>query len=300
MKKVTHLRLVSLTVSPQAEDAASELMWRVLGQPASSYQVADLGTSVVSVYLEKESQWTPARRKELAEGLKLLVECGLDVGPGKIASRKVKNEEWAESWKKHFKPLEIGRKLLIKPSWSRKQARKGQHEVILDPGMAFGTGQHPTTSFCLDQLADVRVEGEAQSFLDLGTGTGILAICAAKLGYEPIDAIDYDPDSVEVTKENAEANGVGDLMDVRQQDLTKAGLKARRRYHVVCANLIYDLLLAEQQRILNRCRPGGVLILAGILTSQYSRVRDAYVGAGCEERDSRTEGEWTSGSFLIP
>ena len=108
----------------------------------------------------------------------------MKIGAGKIEIAKVKREDWAESWKRHFHPIEIGKTLLVKPSWSKKRPAKNQAVVILDPGLSFGTGQHPTTSFCLHQIARGRKNGTPRpSFLDIGTGSGILAIAAAKLGY---------------------------------------------------------------------------------------------------------------------
>jgi ribosomal protein L11 methyltransferase len=292
------LRQISITTSPEAEEAVVELLQRRFNSPPASLYDRVLDETVVSVYLREGEEWKPSMRSVLKRDLAFLEECGLDIGPGTVRVIKVPHENWAESWKKHFKPLEIGPGLLIKPSWSRKKPKEGQALVVLDPGLSFGTGRHATTSFCLNALVEARKEGEEQAFLDIGCGSGILSICAAKMGYRPVAAFDVDPEAVRVCRGNAEMNGVAGLLSVKEQDLETASASGRRKYHVVCANLMYDLLLAERDRIIARLRKGGVLALAGILTERYAEVRDHYQAAGLEEVATRIDGEWQSGSFL--
>jgi ribosomal protein L11 methyltransferase len=193
--------------------------------------------------------------------------------------------------------MEVGRALLIRPSWTRRKLKKGQQEIVLDPGLSFGTGQHPTTKFCLEQLVASRQEGKKQSFLDIGTGSGILSIAATKLGYAPVEAFDFDPEAVRIARENAEQNRVLKNLRITRKDLTKIPLKPARQYDVICANLIYDLLLEQKERIINRLRPGGELILAGILQTQFAQVRSAFEQAGLRLTTHRVEGEWESGAF---
>ena len=127
--------------------------------------------------------------------------------------------------------------------------------VILDPGLSFGTGQHPTTLFCLRQLARCRRRGVRQSLLDIGCGSGILAIAAAKLGYSPVLALDNDPEAVRASRRNIKRNNV--RVEVRRADLTRLPLATRRRYDVICANLICDLLAGEGEKIRHWLKPGG-------------------------------------------
>ncbi|MBI3878416.1 MAG: 50S ribosomal protein L11 methyltransferase [Verrucomicrobia bacterium] len=296
--KPAPLTKVSVATSREAEEAVAELLLRTFNQTPSTYFDAETGDTTVSTYLEKPAQWNSAAREELQAGLRALTECGLDIGPGEITASKVRREDWAESWKRHFKPLEIGDALLIKPSWERRKPRKGQAVVILDPGLSFGTGHHATTGFCLKQLVVARKAGTPQSFLDIGTGSGILAIAAAKLGYSPVRCFDFDPESVRVAKANAAQNGVVHLVKPVRRDLTKLPLASATRYHVVCANLIYDLLSAERDRILNRLRPDGVLVLAGILRTQFAKVERAYRRVGLKLIATEVEKEWQSGAFV--
>ena len=275
-----------------------ELLLRLCGQTPSIYFDNETGETTVSAYLEKPAQWSAASRAELQAGLRMLTECGLDIGPGEISASKVRRENWAESWKRHFKALEIGDALLLKPSWVKQKPRKGQVVVVLDPGLSFGTGHHATTGFCLKKLVAARKAGSKQSFLDIGTGSGILAIAAAKLGYSPVRCFDFDPESVRVAKANAAQNGVAHVVKPVRRDLTKLPPASAMRYHVVCANLIYDLLIAERDCILNRLRPDGVLVLAGILQTQFAKVERAYRQAGLKLIATEVEKEWQSGAFV--
>jgi ribosomal protein L11 methyltransferase len=218
------------------------------------------------------------------------------MGSGRIIVKTLPRENWAESWKRHFKPMAIGNSLLVKPSWSRQPPRAGQKVIVLDPGLSFGTGQHPTTGFCLRQLARSR-SGQAQSFLDIGTGSGILAIAAARLGYDPVEAFDFDPESVRVARANARQNRVAGQLRLFEQDLTRLPSQPERQFDFICANLISTLLLQEKKRIVNRLKSGGVLVLAGILKSEFCSVQTTYEKLGLKFFAGRSEKEWRSGAF---
>jgi ribosomal protein L11 methyltransferase len=295
--KSSTLWKISVRTSPEAEEAVSELLGKEFPQPACSYTDSETQQVTVSVYLPQRPPQAAVARREIALGLEQLAQAGLDIGPGRVSLERIPREDWAESWKRHFKPLVIGSALLLKPSWSRRRPRRGQAVVILDPGLSFGTGRHPTTAFCLRQLVACRRRGEAQSCLDVGTGSGILAIAAARLGYRPVDALDYDPDSIRVARANARRNGVSAEIRIRRQDLAKLPGRSTRKYSVVCANLIANLLIAERARILARLRPDGALIAAGILKTEFGQVQQAFEIAGLRLTTSRTEKEWRSGAF---
>ncbi len=306
MKTNKPLWRISVTTSIEAEDAVSELLGGLSGAAAAAYFNLETGVSTVSVFSDQK----PDAKKitaEIAAGLKNISECGLKIGAGSIEIAKVKREDWAESWKRHFHPLEIGAALLVKPSWIEQRPKKGQAVVILDPGLSFGTGQHPTTSFCLHQIVAVvddcqnrRSQSAATlSFLDIGTGSGILAISAAKLGYQPVHAFDFDPESVRVAKENTRKNRVDAKIKLTRGDVTKLPLKPTRQYDLVCANLIFNLLIAEKKRIVNRLKLGGTLVLAGILAVEFGEVQAAFEKLGLKLVAKRVENEWCSGSFCF-
>jgi ribosomal protein L11 methyltransferase len=194
--------------------------------------------------------------------------------------------------------MAIGDTLLVKPSWSRRLPKRGQAVVVLDPGLSFGTGQHPTTRFCLEQVVACRKPGQVQSFLDIGTGSGILAIAAAKLGFRPVEGFDFDEAAVRIAQENAARNGVTGLLRLIRRDLTRSPKRSGRNYDVICANLIADLLIAERMRILNRLNAGGTLVLAGVLQSQFTAVWRAYQSSGLKLAARQAGNEWESGAFV--
>jgi ribosomal protein L11 methyltransferase len=293
----TALWQVSVTTMPEAEEAVTQLLERAFGQGVSSYTDAETQLTVVSLYLGRKLDWSQARQEELATSLRQVNRSGLVVGSGQITLKRLRRQDWAESWKRHFKPLTIGSALLLKPSWSRRRPRQGQAVIVLDPGLSFGTGQHPTTAFCLRQLVAQRGSGAPKSFLDIGTGSGILAIAAAKLGYAPVHAFDLDPESIRVARANAQRNGVAARVRLQRQDLTKLSRLKARQYSLVCANLTARLLMAERRRILARLRADGVLVVAGILEAQFAQVQGTFERAGLRLVAAHTQKEWRSGAF---
>jgi len=275
---VCTLYKVSVPASPEDEDPTAELLEAIFEHPACVETDLEAGTTCVSVFLEE----APSRQK-----LKGVLR-GFTV-------RKLAPQNWAESWKRHFKPITIGAKLLIKPSWSRRKAWVGQRVIVLDPGLSFGTGQHPTTRFCLEQIVAFRHERRRQSFLDVGTGSGILAIAAAKLGYAPLRAFDFDPAAVRIARANAARNRVADRVRIACKDITKEN--SQYRCDLICANLLADLLLAQRDRLISWLKPGGRLVVAGILKSQFCDIQAHYEEAGLRLIARAAEKEWESGAF---
>jgi ribosomal protein L11 methyltransferase len=299
MKTRKPLWKISVATTLEAEDAIAEILGEIFRCPVSSFFDLEKKTDRVTVFLPHKVQ--PQNLKELRHGLNRVKDCGLDVGPGRVSITRVRHEDWAESWKRHFKPIEIGDVLLVKPSWSKKRPRRGQAVVILDPGLSFGTGQHPTTAYCLEEIvrnSQIRHEA-AQSFLDIGTGSSILAIAAAKLGYTPVCAIDFDPEAVRVARANARANGVLKKIKIAHSDAAKMPIRPKKRFNLICANLISDLLVRERERIIAQLSPGGVLVVAGILKTEFSEVRRAYEKWGLKLISTRSKKEWQSGSFRL-
>jgi ribosomal protein L11 methyltransferase len=288
---------LSVLTSDEAEEAVAELLVARFGQPASTYTDLKTGQTTVTAYLATKAAWSRAAQDQLAAALAQIETFGSN-GRGKIKLTKVQPENWREAWKRHFKPLEIRSRLLVKPSWSRRRPKRGQVTVVLDPGMSFGTGQHPTTNFCLKALVAHRCPEQQQSLLDIGTGSGILAISAAKLGYEPVEAFDVDPEALAIAKANARLNAVSHLIRFEHRDVTRLALRAPRQYSVVCANLISTLLQAEIQRVVARLEPGGLLVLAGVLKTEFPQIQAIYEGAGLRLMSRRVEREWCSGGFL--
>ncbi len=289
---------ISVTTSREAEEAVVELLQRLFAQPAFSYTPADRDVSFATVFVTWPIEQVRSKRAELKTSLEGIAKLGLALGPGEIRTRRVPREDWTTSWRKHFKTLRIGKALLIRPTWSKDTGAKGQAVVTLDPGLSFGTGQHATTSFCLRELVRTRRVREDQSFLDVGTGSGILAIAAVKLGYHPVRAFDNDPTAVRIAKANARQNRCQDKLSIVRQDLTRLSRESTHRFDLICANLVQDLVLRERERLLSRLQPEGKLVLAGILTHQFPAVKAAYEEAGLALQIVDTKGEWRSGAFV--
>lgn len=300
--KPTLLHSLSILTSREAEDAVAELLLRETGQSAVATHSRITGLSTVAVFLTNVPSFPSTRRAALRRGLEAIAACDLDTQPGRIVFRRVAPADWRESWKRHFKPLAIGHRLLIRPSWSRRRPRRDQAEIILDPGLSFGTGQHPTTEFCLRELVRLAPRRTPGSLLDVGTGSGILAIAAAKLGYVPVRAFDFDPEAVEVARRNATDNRVADRLRVRRDDVARLPASPRRgqTYDVVCANLTADLLQRHADRLLAQVVPGGHLVLAGILAEEFDAVSATFHRAGLTLIREAKRKEWRSGSFQRP
>jgi ribosomal protein L11 methyltransferase len=289
---------LSVCTPAQSEQAVSDLLESRFDGHATSYTDLETGRTTVSLYLERKPAWSQAARGDLEGALKQIKEGANGSSRLKISLTKLRSQDWAEAWKRHFKPLALGSRLLIKPTWSRRRPAAGQVVVELDPGMSFGTGHHPTTSFCLRELARLRKSMTDQSFLDLGTGSGILSISAAKLGYSPILALDFDPDSIRVARSNARLNHATGKVQFKCRDVTALPKHPIHLYSVVCANLISNLLIAEKNRLVAAVQPRGHLVLAGILGQEFAGIQAAYEALGLRLVRSRTEKEWRSGCFI--
>jgi ribosomal protein L11 methyltransferase len=288
---------LSVATSPRFEQTLAELLSARFGQSPAIFTDLEKGRTTVAVYLPAKPDWSRIARLDLAQELHQLKIASNDA-PLKLTFQKLRPEDWSEAWKRHFKPLDIGDRLRVRPSWSRSRPRRGQVEVIIDPGMSFGTGQHPTTSFCLAEVARWRQVDQKQSMLDIGTGSGILAIAAAKLGYQPVEAMDLDPDSIRVARTNARINKISGTVRFKCQDLTAITLTCARQYSVICANLVAELLQAQKSRLVSRLQPGGLLVLAGILKSEFPAIQKTYEDAGLRLVRGRTQREWRSGTFV--
>jgi ribosomal protein L11 methyltransferase len=288
---------VSIHTTVQGEEAAVDLLEQTFRQSPASYCNEKTGEVVVSVYPETWPAPQRAVRAVLEDGLRYIPRLRPDSGQARLVIKPLRRENWAESWKRHFHPIEIGKRLLIKPGWSRRFARPGQRVVILDPGLSFGTGHHPTTLFCLQELAHFRQRGADQAFLDIGSGSGILAIAAAKLGYSPVVAFDNEPEAVRACRHNIKRNKVHVIL--RQADLTKLPHVPRQRYDLICANLICDLLASQAEKIRNLLKPGGKLVAAGILHREFPYVARILHEYHLTLEKTWTNEEWKSGRFAL-
>ena len=187
--------------------------------------------------------------------------------------RIVEEADWAEAWKVHYHPVRIGRRLLIRPLWTQVELQPDDVEIALDPGMAFGTGTHPTTQLCLEALEDLIVPGA--NVLDLGCGSGILAIAAAKLGAQHVLALDIDTVAVEAALLNAEQNGAAEKITVQEGSLESLVTSARR-FDLIVVNILARIIIEMcSQHLGEVVRPGGLAIFSGIIEEQANDVEAA-------------------------
>jgi len=210
-----------------------------------------------------------------------------------LRARTVSDASWADAWKRHFRTLRVGRAIVIRPSWRRYRKRRGDVVIELDPGMAFGTGQHATTQLCLEALEE-RLAPDAL-VLDVGNGSGILGIAAALLGAKRVDAVDIDPAAMRATKENAARNGVASIVRARRGSLGEAwpfGHAQTGRYDLVLANLSSRLVQELAEPLVAALRPGGVALVSGLVKAQEAACRRALRLAGGRVLESRGEGDW--------
>ena len=214
-----------------------------------------------------------------------------------ITTTELKREDWSESWKKFFHVQHITPRLVVKPSWEPYTAKPGEFILGLDPGMSFGTGYHGTTRACLEFLDELSRKAPNAAVLDVGCGSGILALAAWKLGFRPVTALDNDPQAVTIALENLALNGVTEL-PVSTADLYTVNPQPAQ---IVVANILATVLLANAERLqgfLDHAHGPAYLILSGILHAQYPEIRERFTQLGLKEVASRSLDEWTSGYFV--
>ena len=212
-----------------------------------------------------------------------------DFGLLKAETRTVSDESWTDVWKKFYKPFYAGRQLVIKPTWESFTPADGDRIIEIDPGMAFGSGTHETTGMCITLLEEAIKGGE--SVIDVGTGSGILAIASALLGAGKVLAVDIDPDAVRVASENVLHNHVDHIVRVQEGDLLK---NADEVCDICVANIISDIIISFAGSFLQHIVPGGLFICSGIVRERTEEVRSALLAAGYEIMKTCSRGEWTA------
>ncbi|MBN3525889.1 50S ribosomal protein L11 methyltransferase [Paenibacillus apiarius] len=227
-----------------------------------------------------------------------------DIDPGEAAMswRTVHEDDWANAWKKYFKPIRVTDRLTIKPTWESYSPTEGERIIELDPGMAFGTGTHPTTSLCLRTLESVIQGGE--DVIDVGTGSGILAIGACKLGAKHVLAIDLDPVAVSSAYENSRLNGLESEITVREGDLLHViktngqeegtGFGVTLPVQIVVANILAEIILLFIDDALAALQPGGIYIASGIYKNKEEAVEEALKAGGFTIEAKHREADWVA------
>lgn len=231
----------------------------------------------------------PAVLSDIRQRLDVLRASNPECGPLLLDTKQVQDKEWNDVWKKYYKPFYAGKHIVIRPSWEPFTPLPGDKVIDLDPGMAFGSGTHETTGMCISLLEEI-ITGH-ESVIDVGTGSGILAIAAALCGADHVLAIDIDPDAVRVAGENIALNHVDDRVSVRQGDLL-------RQVDAVCdicvANIISDIIISFAAPLKSHIRPEGLFLCSGIVRQRAQEVRDALEKAGYSVLKEEHRGEWVA------
>lgn len=215
---------------------------------------------------------------------------GLDIGVGELNISYIDEEDWSNNWKEYYKPFKIGDKIVIKPEWEDYEQEDGDLIIEMNPGMAFGTGDHETTSMCIENL-EKYVKPDSIVY-DIGCGSGILGIVAAKLGAKSVVGIDIDENAVRVANENVLKNCVEDIMSVHAGNLADDLLDSEKP-DIVVANIIADIIMILSKDVKNILKDGGIFISSGIILSKIDEVVSNLESIGFEVLDVRKKGEWS-------
>ena len=211
----------------------------------------------------------------------------LDLGTLETAVREIDGDLWREQWKEHFKPIHIG-KVVIVPEWIDYKESNGEIKILLDSNMAFGTGEHETTSMCVEFLA--KYVTERDTVLDVGCGSGILGITASKLGANKVIMTDIDECAVVATEHNMKLNGVNNGVVMLKNLLDDESVKG----NVIACNIMADVLIAFAPYIGNNLKENGYIVLSGILVEKLDAVKNAYLSAGFSFVEEKIKGEWSA------
>ncbi len=269
---------LSVEAAPDAEEAVTDVLRRHV-HGGVSIEPGEASV-VVKGYLPADGDLA-RRRRALRRQLAALVS------PSALRSRWLSEEDWAHVWKEFFPVLRVSSRLVICPTWRSYRPRPGEAVIRLDPGMAFGTGQHPTTLLCLRALEDLLRPG--MDVLDLGTGSGILALAAASLGAASVLALDIDPQAAAVARENVRLNGLEAVVRVEEGGLAEAPTAA---FDLAMANISAAVIVEGAPALAGVLRPAGVLVVAGFSAQSADQVSGALAHTGLAVERALADGDW--------
>lgn len=258
---------ISVKTSPEASDAISNLLFE-LG--AQGVEIKETSSSSTLIAFYPPDDLLGERLLKIKEFFKKLRWCGLDPSPARIELDEIEDENWVENWKSVFNPIRVGH-IVISPTWCQPDLESDDILIWLDPGMAFGTGQHPTTRLTLTLMEESICEG--MEVLDVGTGSGILSIAAVKLGAKRVTAIDIEPSVIPVARKNASLNGVQDRITFIAGDILD--VPPEPRYDLIACNILTRVNILLLPDLRERLKPGGIALFSGVLIGEGDKMKDA-------------------------
>lgn len=262
-------------------------------------QIDGDATSTIIMYLESGTPVTEKNEVQLKKYLSQLPTIFKGQPQPELQIETIEEKDWDKKWKESFKPFHLTPRLVVKPTWETYAPKNNETVIELDPGMAFGTGLHASTRLALELIDHSYSQDQTffKEVLDVGTGTGILAMAAALFGGEKILAIDNDPDAVVAAEDNIKQNGLENKVRADGIDLAEVP----DQYNMVIANIIHDVLIELAEKLLDHLKPGGVLILSGILAGkQAANIKNVFTHSGLTLGETKNSGEWEAMSFSKP
>ncbi|SHI02006.1 ribosomal protein L11 methyltransferase [Clostridium collagenovorans DSM 3089] len=224
--------------------------------------------------------------KYIEESVDSLEKFGFSKGDGIVSACKVNEEDWENNWKKYYKPTKVGQKVVVKPIWEEYEKKEDELVLELDPGMAFGTGTHETTRMCIKALE--KYTKQDSTVFDIGTGSGILGIAAAKLGAKEVIGVDLDPVAVDSAKKNVSFNDINNI-DIRYGNLMEV---VQGKADVIVANIIADIIMLLAEDVKSFIKEGGRFISSGIILDRKEDVVNKLSACGFTIEEVNVEGEW--------
>ncbi len=284
---------ITITSDPALVEAASDFLIGVTGAGVEIGVDDHVYTKTINAFLEQENldeEKTGVLLSQISAYLQELSDI-FQVKMPTYTTAIIEEEDWGSTWKKHFKPFAIIPGLVIAPTWENYRAAKGEKVIVMDPGMAFGTGHHATTSMSLQFLHQVIDPKKGQRVLDVGTGTGILGMASVLEGAASVLGIDNDPDAVDAALENVKINDQEEKMEVAITSLSSLDEK----YSLITANIIHDVLLSMADDFRRLTEKRGQLILSGILQGeQVANIITCFTDRGFQLSEKREEKEWAA------
>lgn len=258
---------ITITTSNEASEAIANYLFDIDAHGVELKAAANSTTSHIAYFPFDDR--IDARVKKISSFLTQLPNCGIQPGPATIDIKKITTEEWTEAWKSDYHPQRIGKQILIAPTWSNIHPDDTTILIRLDPGMAFGTGYHPTTRLALRMLEESLKPN--MHVVDIGTGSGILAIAAVKIGAIHVDAIELDPTAIPVAEANFKKNGINKQITLSQGD----GIRVvNKKYDLIIGNILTKAILPIIPNCPSRMNPNGYAIFSGILESELELVKE--------------------------
>ena len=292
---------ITVLTPPELVDALSNFL-EELGADGvfqeAKYSLEESGFDNLKTFAQEEIKaylpWSHNVKKHTAR-IETYIGSLFSLFPGmekpRFSTKTIIDPDWGEQWKKYFKPLRVSNNIIIKPTWERYSPAGHDIVIDIDPGMAFGTGQHASTMMCIVAIEDIMLKNsgrEEYDILDVGTGTGILAICAAKLGARMVTGIDIDPKAVEIAGKNVAINEVANRVEIINRDIALC----RGSFDLIAANLISGVLIKLHSHLLSLTKPGGYIIASGITEQDAKEVEKIFCNGEAVLHETKSEDGW--------